>query len=152
MTADRGEQLEALLPKLLRRMFADAGDGELSHLSLPQLRILRLLLEGPRNAGEVADLLGISPSALSQLTHRLAQAGLLQKTKDEEDARIKRLSLTPKATVLMEARRTERAQRAQTVLSKLPECDQVKLVQLLEKLTSASSPESWTSPLERITS
>jgi DNA-binding MarR family transcriptional regulator len=150
-TVTRAERLEAALPGLLRRMFNEAEDGELSELPLAQLRILRTLLDFPRAASEVGDMLGYSPSGLSQITHRLIKAGLVVKTKDTHDARVKHLALSPKGRSLMESRRTARVEQAGLVLSRLTEDEQVEFLRLLDKMTIASQPESWTTPIERIT-
>jgi len=147
---ERAEQLESLLPGLLRRMFSGV-DETLSELTLPQLRILRTLLDGPRTAGEVSDLLGFSASGLSQLTQRLVSAGLLAKTKDDHDARVKHLALTKRGRTLMEQRRSTRVVQAEMVLARLGENEQEEFIRLLEKMSSAAAKESWTTSLERIT-
>jgi DNA-binding MarR family transcriptional regulator len=151
--SERAEKLEALLPKLLRRMYSDAEaeTEELSDLSLSQLRILRAVLDCPHTAGEVVELLGYSPSGLSQLTQRLVTAGLLVKSKDPHDARIKHLELSPKGRMLMEQRRTSRVEIAEHVLARLDESEQNELIRLLEKVSRVAGIESWTSPIERIT-
>jgi DNA-binding MarR family transcriptional regulator len=148
---DRADKLEALLPPLLRRMFVDAGYEELAELPLAQLRILRAVIDGPHTATEVAEMLGYSLSGLSQLSHRLVEAGLLVKTKDADDARVKHLALSPKGKALMEDRRRARVEQAERVLARLPEDEQVLLISLLEKLSRAADPEAWAVPLERIT-
>jgi DNA-binding MarR family transcriptional regulator len=150
MTA-RAQQLESLLPRLLRRMFSEADDQELNDLSLAQLRILRAVLDNPLTAGEVVELLGFSPSGLSQLTQKLVTAGLLVKSKDEHDARIKHLALTPKGRMLMERRRDSRVEQAKLVLTRLSEEEQMDLIRLLDKMSRTAGTESWVNPIERIT-
>ena len=148
---DRAEKLESLLPKLLRRMFSDSESQELSDLSLAQLRILRAVLDCPHTAGEVVELLGYSPSGLSQLTQRLVTAGLLVKSKDPHDARIKHLELSEKGRILMEERRSSRVEQAKSALVNLNEDEQQELIRLLEKMATMPDAETWSSPLERIT-
>ncbi len=148
---DKAKQLEALLPRLLRRMFGEAESDALSELSLAQMRILRALLESPHTAGEMVDQLGLSQSALSQLTQRLVTAGLLRKSKDEHDARIKHLELTPKGRQLMEERREARVKQAQQVLAQLEEPEQAELLRLLQKMSKAANKESWLNSIERLT-
>ena len=148
--SDRARQLEAMLPKLLRRMFNGTETDEFAELSLAQVRILRAVLDSPHTAGEIVELLGYSPSALSQVTQRLVAAGLLVKSKDIHDARIKHLELSDKGRQLMESRREARVQQAELVLSRLDEEEQKELIRLLEKMSRAGT-ESWTSPIERLT-
>lgn len=148
---ERAQKLESLLPRVLRRMFSSSESDELADLSLAQLRILRAVLDCPHTAGEVVELLGYSPSGLSQLTQRLVAAGLLIKSKDTHDARIKHLELTPKGRMLMEGRRESRVREAEQVLSGLNEVEQQELIRLLDKVAHAPGYESWLHPIERIT-
>jgi len=151
MTIERAKQLEALLPRLMRRMFSGTESDELSELSIAQLRILRAVLDSPHTAGEIVELLGYSPSALSQLTQRLVTAGLLTKSKDPQDARVKHLELTNKGRKLMEERRTARIGQVNVALRHLEEDEQKELIRLLDKMSRFSGAESWINPLERIT-
>lgn len=148
---ERAEIVEALLPRLLRRMFNDIEADELTELSLAQMRIMRAVLDTPHTAGEIVELLGFSPSGLSQLTQRLVVAGLLVKSKDTQDARIKHLELTDKGRRLMETRRESRIKQAEIVLSRLEENEQKELIRLLEKMSKTAGTESWASPIERLT-
>jgi DNA-binding MarR family transcriptional regulator len=148
---ERAERLEAVLPSLLRGMFHDTSEEGIAELTLPQLRILRTLLESPRTASEVADLLGFSASGLSQLAQRLESAGLIVKSKDEQDARVKHLALSKKGKTLMERRRAYRVQQAESVLSRLGDEEQEMFLSLLEKLSAEAANKSWKTPLERIT-
>lgn len=148
---DRAEVLEQVLPGLLRRMFSDASEQAIAELTLPQLRILRTLLESPRTASEVADLLGFSASGLSQLAQKLESAGLIVKSKDEHDARIKHLALTKKGMSLMEKRRACRVEQAKSVLERLGDDEQEEFIRLLEKLSNAAAKDTWRTPVERIT-
>jgi len=148
---ERARQLESVLPRLMRRMFANTEADELADLSLAQLRILRAVLDSPHTAGEIVELLGYSPSALSQLTQRLVNAGFLFKSKDSQDARIKHLELTDKGRRLMEARRAARIEQAQRTLATLTDEEQQELLRLLDKMSRGAGTESWTNPIERIT-
>lgn len=132
-------------------MFSSSESDELADLSLAQLRILRAVLDCPHTAGEVVELLGYSPSGLSQLTQRLVAAGLLIKSKDTHDARIKHLELTPKGRMLMEGRRESRVREAEQVLSGLEDAEQQELIRILDKVARAPGAESWLHPIERIT-
>ena len=148
---ERAARVEALLPRLLRRMFNEPDEQELADLTLAQLRILRAVLDSPHTAGEIVELLGYSRSALSQLTQRLVSAGLLIKHKDAHDARIKHLELTEKGRTLMQRRRDLRIDQAEMVLARLDDSEQAELVRILEKMSRTAGTESWTSSIERLT-
>ncbi|NNM58032.1 MarR family winged helix-turn-helix transcriptional regulator [Acidocella sp.] len=65
-----------------------------------------LLLRLARNPGlsqkEVADILEVEPISVARLVDRLAAAGLVERRADEQDRRIWRLHLLPRATAMLE--------------------------------------------------
>ncbi|MDD2795106.1 MarR family winged helix-turn-helix transcriptional regulator [Acidocella sp.] len=65
-----------------------------------------LLLRLARNPGlsqkEVADMLEVEPISVARLVDRLAAAGLVERSADEQDRRIWRLHLLPRATAMLE--------------------------------------------------
>ncbi len=65
-----------------------------------------LLLRLARNPGlsqkEVADLLEVEPISVARLVDRLEAAGLVERRADEQDRRIWRLHLLPRATAKLE--------------------------------------------------
>jgi DNA-binding MarR family transcriptional regulator/GNAT superfamily N-acetyltransferase len=61
--------------------------------------LLRLLHDrGPRTVGEIADAIGQTHSAVSQLADRLVRDGWLRACVDRADRRVRRLALTDQAT------------------------------------------------------
>lgn len=67
-----------------------------SGLSFSQLNtLMRLHFTGEADVTSIASQLGVSNAAASQLVDRLVQMGLIQRTEDTQDRRIKRLALTP---------------------------------------------------------
>jgi ribosomal protein S18 acetylase RimI-like enzyme len=68
---------------------------------LPLLRILHD--RGPQTVGEIADAVGQTHSAVSQLADRLAEQGWLSVLQDPADKRRRRLALTPRAETALRA-------------------------------------------------
>lgn len=68
---------------------------------LPLLRILHD--RGPQTVGEIADAVGQTHSAVSQLADRLAEQGWLTVQSDPADRRRRRLALTPRAETALRA-------------------------------------------------
>lgn len=67
-----------------------------SGLSFSQVNtLMRLHFTGEADVTNIAEQLGISNAAASQLVDRLVQMELLVRTEDSMDRRIKRLTLTP---------------------------------------------------------
>lgn len=73
----------------LARMLRDEA------LSIAQVAALHILdQQGTSRVSDLAEQLGMSPSATSRLTDGLVQRGLLARTEDPDDRRAKALSVT----------------------------------------------------------
>lgn len=71
-------------------------DGVLAALADPQRRrVVDLLAERPRPAGELAQGVGVSPPAMSRHLRLLRQQGLVEERHDGLDARVRVYSLRP---------------------------------------------------------
>ncbi len=71
-------------------------------LSRPQIHALLYIYHaGECPISEISALTGASPAAASQLVERLLQQGLVQRTEDPQDRRIKNLRLTEKSLALI---------------------------------------------------
>jgi DNA-binding transcriptional ArsR family regulator len=71
-------------------------DATLAALADPQRRrIVGLLAERPRPAGELADAVGVSPPAMSRHLRTMRLGGLVEESHDGLDARVRVYSLRP---------------------------------------------------------
>ena len=74
-----------------------------SGLSMPQFGILMNLKNHPTcSVSNVSERMDISAAAASQLVDRLVQNGLLERTEDLNDRRVKVLTLTPKGRAFID--------------------------------------------------
>jgi DNA-binding transcriptional ArsR family regulator len=68
----------------------DAVDRTLAALADPhRRRVVDLLRERPRPAGELADEAGLSPPAMSRHLKTLRESGLVEEARDEFDSRVR---------------------------------------------------------------
>ncbi|MGF6229794.1 DNA-binding transcriptional ArsR family regulator [Inquilinus ginsengisoli] len=75
---------------------ATALDQTLAALADPhRRRVVELLRERPRRAGELAEALGLNPPALSRHLRTLKAGGLVEEAHPEFDARVRIYSLRP---------------------------------------------------------
>lgn len=75
---------------------AAALDQTLAALADPhRRRVVELLRERPRRAGELAEALGLNPPALSRHLRTLKAGGLVEEAHPEFDARVRIYSLRP---------------------------------------------------------
>ena len=73
-----------------------ALDRTLTALADPsRRRVIELLRQHPRSAGELADGVGLSPAALSRHLRTLKTSGLIEETHPEYDARVRIYNLRP---------------------------------------------------------
>jgi DNA-binding transcriptional ArsR family regulator len=71
-------------------------DRTLAALADPhRRRTVELLADGPRRAGELADVLGLSPPAMSRHLRTLRQADLVEESHPPFDARVRVYALKP---------------------------------------------------------
>ncbi len=73
-------------------------------------RVVELLRERPRTAGEIARAVGLNPPALSRHLRSLRRSGLVEESHPEFDARVRIYSLrpTPRADLKRWLEETER--------------------------------------------
>ena len=87
-----------LLPRLMRLVERPSPVelGEISRrwvatdvqVSPGHIQVLIALTRGPRSVGQLADELGVSPPAATQLVDKLAEHGMVDRHNDPEDRRV----------------------------------------------------------------
>ncbi len=122
----------------MRLLYRSVNDSVLSELPLAQMRIVRLLYAGNRTVTSLGEELLLTPSAITQMVNRLQDSGLVTKSEDPEDRRVRQLALTDHARGLMSARRERRVKRMQVVLEKLSPEEQRAVVEALDTLFRAA--------------
>jgi MarR family transcriptional regulator, organic hydroperoxide resistance regulator len=98
--ADRSRALTALFFGVMQRMKQHSARRAADYdLSVAQVRALYALRE-PLSMRELADRLFLDPSNLTALVDRLEDVGLVERTADAEDRRVKRLVITGRGAEL----------------------------------------------------
>src|SRR5450756_2667144 len=72
-----------------------------SGLSMSQLGALMHIAKGASGVSDIGDDLGISSAAASQMLERLVQMGLILRSEDPHDRRVKQIVLTGKGTEML---------------------------------------------------
>ncbi len=121
-----------LLKKILWAFERDVG------ISPPKYFILHVLAgEGGISQGEIGRLYGVDPSRVTRLAKQLEGEGLIERTRDPEDNRVVRMSLTSEGRQAYEIA-TERSEAFRSrVRRALNEEEHKELRRLLGKLTEA---------------
>ncbi|GAB1694138.1 MarR family winged helix-turn-helix transcriptional regulator [Krasilnikovia sp. M28-CT-15] len=118
-----------------------------SQLTLPQLKIMMLLRRlGETSGRELAGLLGVSLATLSGMMDRLVMHDLAARHEDPHDRRVRRISLTPGGTELIESIITAGAERLRRLLRRL-DTTELRLVRdAMSVLVRAAAEESDAPP------
>jgi DNA-binding MarR family transcriptional regulator len=97
-----------------------------------------LLLRLARNPGlsqkEVADLLEVEPISVARLVDRLAAAGMVERRADEQDRRIWRLHLLPRATAMLEEITHQREILAAFIADGIPDSTREAMISGLQRM------------------
>jgi len=111
--------------------------------------------DGKLTIGELGDRRNLSPSGISRAVDRLVSAGLLERTRNPEDARSLLVGLTPEGLARLRAAQvTHHATVRECLLAGLDDDDLAKLGELWEKAMPGSvssptwPPEQQTAPSE----
>lgn len=112
-------ELETALPKLMRMLFRHTPGDPLGDLPMAQLRLVRLLSNRSYTVSEIGAELGMTPSAVTQMTNRLIRLGMVQRNEAPQDRRVRIITLSAAGQQLMQDRQRIRIERAQAVLERL---------------------------------
>ncbi|HEY3333582.1 MAG TPA: MarR family transcriptional regulator [Capsulimonadaceae bacterium] len=131
--------LEAALPRLMRRTFTLPINHPAGDLPVAQLRACSFLLQaGATPITELAEELGVSVSAATQIADRLEKTGFVERVAEPGDRRVKLLSLTQDGRDIMQQRRERRIQRMAEVLTAVPSDRRGDVLEAIECLLEAS--------------
>jgi DNA-binding MarR family transcriptional regulator len=128
---DFAEKMSGLMIDHYQRHLAEL------ELTLPQAQALRILRRGPLTTGRLAEELGISAPALTQLTDRMARKELIERRASEDDRRCVIVSLTPKGTFVVDECRARRSEAFSVALTGLTESEQEQVFKALELVVGA---------------
>ncbi len=70
-------------------------DSAEAHVSPGHVQVLISLSRGPRSVGQLAETVGVSPPAVTQLVDRLVEHGIVERRHDEKDRRMVLVDYVP---------------------------------------------------------
>ena len=137
---EQAEQLSHAVSRLMRALNSLRSEEVETAFTIPQARVCALLREGPQPMTALSRELDISLSAVTQIADRLERDGLVSRTLDEDDRRVRLLQLTEAGQERVQRRHAARLQRAHTILEAIP-CRERAAV--LEALTGLAEVAGW---------
>jgi DNA-binding MarR family transcriptional regulator len=106
-------------------------------LDLPvrQLKVCLALLRQSCSMSEISREIGLSPSAVTQVSDRLVRRGLVERAFQDADRRVRKLKLTSKGLQLMRSHEAKQLRRIAAALGSLSERELDQMLTGLEILT-----------------
>ena len=111
---------------------------------------IELAQEGQATVGELAQRMGVSPSAISLLVDRMVEHGMVERTRGTEDRRVVWLRLTPAAQAIADALLTHWRDQVGDFLALIPEAEREPFVRNVALFARVLGPaHEGTPPLAR---
>ena len=114
-------------------------------LSLPQFGILmQLHHRGECGVSDISERFDITAPAASQLVHKLAQAGLIERTEDPNDRRVKQIALSNKGRQMIETGARERYRWVDKIVKELGPIERDKVYEAFTILNQVADAQEKT--------
>lgn len=138
MNQDIGQDLFVLLHDVARltRVEADKRARVMGMTRAQWGLVLRLARNPGLSQKEVADLLEVEPISVARLVDRLEATGMVQRRADEQDRRIWRLHLLPRATAMLEEITRQREILAACIADGIPASTRETMIEGLQRMKS----------------
>lgn len=108
---------------------------ELDDITHDQYYVLRYIYKrGVCTSTELADVFAVNKSAITAMTNRLVEKGMIARGKDEDDRRIIALSLTERGKEWLVETERKVYQLVETIMTKLSHEEIEQFIQTYEKL------------------
>lgn len=129
------EELLSLFYRILKRMKRE-WDNQLQGINRSQYLILKTLgHRGPQKAAQLAEVLQITPGAVTSATDKLVAEGFAERKGDKEDRRVVYLEITGKGEELAETLTREQNNVTMKFFQGLPEEDIQHLIRIYNKIS-----------------
>jgi DNA-binding MarR family transcriptional regulator len=130
------EWAQVFMRRSMREYQAWVRESGMSHSQLATL--MRLHHAGACPVNEIGQDLAVTPAAASQLVERLVQQGLLSRSEDERDRRVRRVTLTPAGQEVVRQAIESRMAWLRQLVAALEPPEQQAIVESLDRLTHAA--------------
>src|SRR6476620_10258718 len=129
----QAEAVHTAVRTLVRNLLS--VDDSMMDLPLRQLKVCMSLYRRSRAMSAIGRELGLSPSAVTQVSDRLERRGLIERVSQDEDRRVRKLRLTRKGQQIVRTREEKQLRRIAAALEPLSETEIDQLMTGLEVLT-----------------
>lgn len=135
-------RLEEFFMEMTRRLHGELASQMVSGITGSQFFVLKKINSKNRmTVSEVADQLAVSLSAITALVDRLVKAGLVVRSRDDQDRRLVWLEVTDKGREVLRKCMEGRRKVASKYFGQLPQEDMEKLIEIYEKVLAIMREE-----------
>jgi MarR family transcriptional regulator, organic hydroperoxide resistance regulator len=141
-STDTLERLQEAFRTIMRTMGTQLAEP-VSGLTGPQFYILHQLEQKEKcTVGELAESMGVKPSAITAMVDRLDKHGFVARDRDEEDRRVVYISLRDSGKHILQIAKQNRREKLNKMFSHLTEDELQHFVSIFEKLAVAAVIET----------
>jgi DNA-binding MarR family transcriptional regulator len=120
---------------------SETGGRRLDDIPLAQIKLMiHLANHGPQTMSDLAGGLEVTTPAITGLVDKLEKRGMVERLRDQEDRRVVRVCLCPKAQEIAEGHLAERRKKVRAVLATLSPEEQRVFVRTLKLLARTLHP------------
>ena len=127
------EEIDHVFSRLIYRVRVLHNRYTVDEITDTQYVVLRALRKAPCNTSFLAQMLGVTLSAVTALINRLHRMGLVTRERQEKDRRQVWIYITPKGLQVLENVEERRNLLLAVYLSHVPEDERQHLLELLQK-------------------
>jgi len=127
------EEIDHVFSRLIYRVRVLHNRYTVDEITDTQYVVLRVLRKAPCNTSFLAQMLGVTLSAVTALINRLHRMGLVRRERQEKDRRQVWIYITPKGLQVLENVEERRNLLLAVYLSHVPEDERQQLLELLQK-------------------
>lgn len=109
------DEMAEIRESLCRELPPEGGGG----ISVGHVQVLISLARGPRSVGQLAEAVGVSPPAATQIVDRLVEHGMVERRPDESDRRVVLVDYVPRMHEVARRIVTSRKERLAEAISPL---------------------------------
>ncbi len=130
---DHIKELDLAFSRLIYRVRVLHNRYTVDEITDTQFIVLRSLRKGPCNTSFLAQMLGVTLSAVTALINRLHRIGLVSRERHEKDRRQVWISITPKGLKVLENVEERRNLLLALYLTRVPQDEREQLLELLQR-------------------
>jgi MarR family transcriptional regulator, organic hydroperoxide resistance regulator len=128
------KDLDLVFSRLIYRFRILFSRYTVDEITDTQFIVLRSLRKGPCNTSYLAQVLGVTLSAVTALINRLFKMGLVTRERQDQDRRQVWISITPKGLQVLQDVEDKRYLLLALYFSRIPEQERTELLEMLQRV------------------